>query len=110
VTKKRQKGEFIPAERPKHLKLLDEQEKLPTTQNSQLIAKMTEHHPIHGLFGEIFEETGGKDRLHEWAEDNYDKFIQIFSKMAPAPQSAGHNITAIQIQIDPTLGTRKLDE
>ncbi len=84
------------------------QPKKPTSRQ-QMAQQLASQHPIHSAFGTAFEAVGGVERLTEWAEDNYDKFIMLFSKMAPAPDGKGGG-GRIQIQINNKLGPSPLDE
>lgn len=78
-------------------------------QNS-LPALMSQQHPIHGLFGAAFEAVGGFNRLTEWAGEpkNYGQFLQIFSRMAPPPQS-NVSVKQMNITVNPDLQTTVLD-
>ena len=85
---------------------------LDSPRNDALRARLKEQlekqHAVHAVFGIAFEEVGGVERLIDWAEDNYDKFIAIFSKMAPTKEGAGSG--KIQIQINNRLGPGPLDQ
>ena len=74
----------------------------------RLKEQLEKQHAVHAVFGIAFEEVGGVERLIDWAEDNYDKFIAIFSKMAPTKEGAGSG--KIQIQINNRLGPGPLDQ
>lgn len=74
----------------------------------RLREQLEKQHAVHAVFGIAFEEVGGVERLIDWAEDNYDKFIAIFSKMAPTKEGAGSG--KIQIQINNQLGPGPLDQ
>lgn len=80
----------------------------PQTPPKPLQSTLHAQHPIHGLFGDVFDSVGGVDRLADWAEDNYGDFIRIFAKMAPAPQP-DNQPQQIQIQINNQLGPSPLD-
>jgi hypothetical protein len=107
-TKKRKKvvqGEIVP-------RLAGTGRGLDSPRNDDLRARLREQlekqHAVHAVFGIAFEEVGGVERLIDWAEDNYDKFIAIFSKMAPTKEGAGSG--KIQIQINNRLGPGPLDQ
>lgn len=69
-----------------------------------LPALMARHHPIHGLFGQAFEEVGGIKRLVQWADENFDDFVKIFARMAPPPQ---FDISARQVNIQVNNALRR---
>jgi hypothetical protein len=107
-TKKRKKvvaGELVPRKSGSGMGL-------DSPRNQELRARLREQlekqHAVHAVFGIAFDELGGVERLIDWAEDNYDKFIAIFSKMAPTKEGAGSG--KIQIQINNRLGPGPLDQ
>ena len=74
--------------------------------DTQVATRLAEAHPIYGVFGHVFKEMGGVDRLQEWAEEEPGKFYAIFAKMVPREQSANQ----INIQINAKLAPGPLDE
>jgi hypothetical protein len=96
-TRTPQAGELLPPER-----------RGISTPTKTIPAVLKEQHVIHGVFGTVFEELGGAERLADWANDNYDKFIQMFAKMAPAPKGES-STQAIQINVNNQLGPSNLD-
>ena len=54
---------------------------------------MEKQHPIHGVFGDVFEQLndGNPTHLKDWAEDNPTDFYRLFANMAPKPQAVKHS-------------------
>ncbi len=75
---------------------------------AKLQKALVEQHPLHAYFGTAFEEVGGIERLIEWANDNYDDFIKVFTRMMPT--GGTHGSGKVQIQINNQLQPTKLDE
>lgn len=69
---------------------------------TDLPAFMARHHPIHGIFGAVFEEVGGQAKMVDWAQKNYTEFVKIFARMAPAAQ-ADLSIKEMNIRVDSAL-------
>ena len=80
-----------------------------TTPSTSVPAVLSKQHVVHGVFGTVFEQIGGEERLADWANENYDKFLQMFVKMAPAPREAPVD-KKVQIQINNELAPSPLDE
>ena len=66
-------------------------------------------HPIHDMFGEVFEELGGKEFLVDWARDNPGRFISIFTKMTPGLQPQAVHQGDVILHVHPALAPTELD-
>ena len=75
---------------------------------ASLPGQMARHHPIHGLFGAVFEKVGGFARLAVWADENYTDFVRVFARMAPPP-SADVTVRQMNIQINSEIKETALD-
>ena len=77
--------------------------------------QLTAQHALHGLFGEVFEELGGKQFLLDAAENNPRWFITTMCKMTPnlMPQAGIQgdvNISMHAKMVPTNLDTATLDE
>jgi hypothetical protein len=67
----------------------------PVQRRTRLQNDMSKQHPIHGVFGDVFESLNEGDtpnnHLKEWAEDNPTDFYRLFANMAPKPQAVKHS-------------------
>jgi hypothetical protein len=75
----------------------------------RLRKQLSSQNAIHGLFGEVFEELGGRAFLQEWAEDNPSRFISLFVKMTPGLIPTAGLTGDINITIHNDLGPSPLD-
>jgi hypothetical protein len=76
---------------------------------ARLQTQLQSQNAIHGLFGEVFEEMGGRAFLKEWAEDNPSRFITLFVKMVPGLIPTASLTGDIKISIHNDLGPSALD-
>ena len=67
-------------------------------------------HAIHGIFGEVFKEMGGKDFLLAWAEENPGKFITLLTKMTPSLTPMNSVSGDVHLHVHNTLAPSALDD
>tara|TARA_R110000803_G_scaffold134340_2_gene201419 strand:+ start:1054 stop:1341 length:288 start_codon:yes stop_codon:yes gene_type:complete len=75
----------------------------------RLQKQLKSQNAIHALFGEVFEDMGGREFLKEWAEDNPSRFISLFVKMVPGLIPTSSLTGDIRISIHNDLGPSPLD-
>ncbi len=78
--------------------------------DAKVLRQLASQNALHGMFGEVFLELGGKDFLKDWAREHPDRFITLLSKMTPnlIPQ---HGMQGdVNITINNSLGATPLDD
>jgi hypothetical protein len=75
----------------------------------RLVEKLEEQHPIHGLWGRVYERWGGEDRLLSWADENPTKFVTLMTKMVPTMSPINTIQGDVNIVVNPALQPSKLD-
>ena len=71
--------------------------------------QLAQQHAIHGLFGEVFEDMGGKEFLRDWAEENPGRFITLLTKMTPNMTPINTIQGDVNLVVHNTLGPTALD-
>jgi hypothetical protein len=76
----------------------------------KLVDILHSQHALMGIYGDVFQELGGRAFLLEWAADNPSKFLSMLVKMVPniAPSQGLQGDVVIRISAD--LPRSKLDD
>jgi hypothetical protein len=83
---------------------------LPVLSNMERLRDtLDQQHAIDGLFGEVFQELGGKAFLLEWAESNPGRFITLMTRMKPTMAPTVARTGELTINISPSLVPTVLD-
>lgn len=70
---------------------------------------LDQQHAIDGMFGEVFDELGGKAFLLEWAEANPGRFITLMTRMKPTMAPTAGLVGELTVKISPILTPTALD-
>ena len=79
---------------------------LPT---SRVVKQLSAQSAVHEVFGEVFEELGGRDFLLEWAKQNPTPFVKLLAGMSPGLMPTQGMQGDINITINNSLGKTPLD-